>query len=95
MATADVHSRSPVTAAGGICPNSLSARPAPNCTDTIPVRIMAAGRAIRDRVIRLWGVPDWIFRKWNIRDWVIRPWPCPESLRTVSLTPTGRSAPRG
>ena len=61
MATADVHSRSPVTAAGGICANSRSARPAPNCTDTIPVRIMAAGSAIR---------------------------PCPESFRTVSLSPT-------
>ena len=48
MATADVHNRSPVTAAGGICANSRSARPAPNCTDTIPVRIMAAGSAIRD-----------------------------------------------
>jgi len=59
---------SPVTAAGGICANSRSARPAPNCTDTIPVRIMAAGSTIRDRVIR--------------------PWSCPESLRTVSLSPT-------
>ena len=47
MAAADVHSRSPVTAAGGICANSRSARPAPNCTDTIPVRIMAAGSSIR------------------------------------------------
>ena len=44
MATADVHSRSPVTAAGGICPNSRAASPAPTCTDTIPVRIIAAGR---------------------------------------------------
>ena len=42
MASAEVHSRSPVTAAGGIWPNSLSARPAPICTETIPVRIIAA-----------------------------------------------------
>jgi hypothetical protein len=49
IATADVHSRSPVTAAGGICPNSLSARPAPYCTETIPVRIIAAGSASWDR----------------------------------------------
>ena len=53
MAKAEVHSRSPVTAAGGICPNSRSASPAPNCTDTIPVRIIAAGSTIRDRVLRL------------------------------------------
>jgi hypothetical protein len=46
MAAADVHNRSPVTAAGGICPNSRSARPAPNWTDTIPVRIMTAGSTI-------------------------------------------------
>ena len=36
MARADVHSRSPVTAAGGTCPNSRSASPAPYWTDTIP-----------------------------------------------------------
>jgi len=47
IATAAVHSRSPVTAAGGICPNNRSARPAPNCTETMPVKIMPAGRAIR------------------------------------------------
>ncbi len=45
MASAAAHSRSPVTAAGGICPNSRSARPAPNCTETMPVAIMAAGSA--------------------------------------------------
>ena len=50
MATADVHNRSPVTAAGGTCPNSLAARPAPNWTDTIPVRIMTAGSTIPLRV---------------------------------------------
>ena len=43
MASAEVHSRSPVTAAGGTCANSRAASPAPNCTDTIPVRIMTAG----------------------------------------------------
>ncbi len=43
MARADVHSRSPVTAAGGTCPNSRSASPAPYWTDTIPMTIMAAG----------------------------------------------------
>ena len=59
MAMADVHSRSPVTAAGGICANSLSARPAPNCTDTIPVRIIAAGRTIRPRVSWSCGPPGW------------------------------------
>jgi len=59
---------------------------------------MAAGSTIRDRVILVRFIPDWIFRKWNIRAWVIRPWvirhwvirdrSCPESLRTVSLSPT-------
>jgi len=73
MAAADVHSRSPVTAAGGICPNSLSASPAPNCTETIPVRIMAAGSAIPERARR---------------DWTGRSWPGPRSVRTESLSPT-------
>ena len=60
MATADVHSRSPVTAAGGICPNSRSASPAPNCTDTIPVRTMTAGSTS-------WGpsARDWIYPELN------------------------------
>ena len=58
MARADVHSRSPVTAAGGTCPNSRSARPAPYWTDTIPMMIMAAGSTNCAR-----PAPGWIFRK--------------------------------
>ena len=42
---AEVHSRSPVTAAGGISWNSLAAIPAPTCTETIPDTTIAAGRA--------------------------------------------------
>ena len=62
-ANADVHSRSPVTAVGGICPNSRSARPAPNCTDTIPVTIIAAGSTIVARAVPVRVSPAWIFRK--------------------------------
>ena len=82
MASAEVQSRSPVTAAGGIVPNSLSASPAPNCTETIPVKIMAAGsttpgwatpdRATPDRATPDLVIPDWIFRKWIIRKWTFR-----------------------
>ena len=64
MASAAAHSRSPVTAAGGICPNSRSASPAPNCTDTMPVRIMAAGSAIRD-----WAIRDWARKAWA--EWLV------------------------
>jgi hypothetical protein len=68
MASADVHSRSPVTAAGGTCPNSRSARPAPNWTDTIPMRIMTAGSTNCPR-----PAPGWIFRKWTIRGGAFTP----------------------
>ncbi len=77
MASAEVQSRSPVTAAGGIVPNSLSASPAPNCTETIPLRIMAAGSAIPVRPVPNRAIPDGpthdrIIRKWTIRDRAIR-----------------------
>ena len=52
IATADVHSRSPVTAPGGISRNSLSAMPAPACTETIPDSTIAAGSASCDRASR-------------------------------------------
>ena len=51
IATADVHNRSPVTAAGGISWNSLSAMPAPACTETIPNSTIAAGSASRARSV--------------------------------------------
>ena len=51
MATAEVHSRSPVTAAGGISWGSRAAMPAPACTETIPDSTIAAGRASRPRSV--------------------------------------------
>src|SRR5262249_7492125 len=47
ITAAAVHSRRPVTAAGGICANSLAARPAPNWTEKTPVSTSAeAGTAV-------------------------------------------------
>src|SRR5690348_16266534 len=43
ITAADVHSRRPVTAAGGIWVNSLAASPAPNWTEKIPVTTSADG----------------------------------------------------
>src|SRR5271165_5316225 len=48
---AEVHSRSPVTAAGGISWNSLAAIPAPTCTETIPDTTIPAGSASRPRPV--------------------------------------------
>src|SRR5690349_15480865 len=41
ITAADVHSRRPVTAAGGIWVNSLAASPAPNWTEKTPVSTSA------------------------------------------------------
>ena len=51
MATAEVHSRSPVTSSGGISWSSRTAMPAPACTETIPDSTIAAGRASRPRSV--------------------------------------------
>ena len=41
--SAAIHSRSAVTAAGGTWLNSRAARPAPTCTETMPVSTRIAG----------------------------------------------------
>jgi hypothetical protein len=51
MATAEVHSRSPVTSSGGISWSSRTVMPAPACTETIPDSTIAAGRASRPRSV--------------------------------------------
>jgi len=51
MATAEVQSRSPVTAAGGISWNSRTAMAAPAYTETILDSTIAAGRASRPRSV--------------------------------------------
>src|SRR5690348_16357618 len=65
--TAAVHSRTPVTAAGGTTLNSLAARPAPTRTDTMPDRTSAGGgtapsRPLRRTSPRTWPTPAGPFR---------------------------------
>ena len=68
MARADVHSRSPVTAAGGTCPNSRSARPGSELDRHDPDQDHDGGQHELPR-----PAPGWIFRKWTIRGGAFTP----------------------